>query len=278
MIRAEGLGKKYVIGQDVVRLLGKVYDNRLTRPVRRSIVRWMASDGVTRWMLNRYYCALSYKSKSLFHARYSRIFRSRSPLRVGEWKIEFLRRQIRLPLRPSLCWLDWDLALSILGHDAEIKQTYQTLLESDHPPVLFVDVGANYGTHSILFLMLGIPVMAFEPNPECYRQFQTVCRLNDVEGRWEQSALGSQTGHIELVYPERETWLGSASAKVISKLSPHSLVVRQVPVGMLDNYLSDMPEGEILLKLDVEGFEVEVLRGSCATAGGPCTKNHIRKQ
>lgn len=254
VIRAEGLGKKYVIVRNFRYLLGKLYDNRLTRPVRRSIVRRMASKKAPRWVLNRYYRELSYDAKSLFHSRYSKIFCSNGALRCGEWMIEFLCRPIRLPLRSSSSWLDWDYALSVLGHDAEIKQTYETLVGSDQRPALFIDVGANYGTHSILFLAAGIPIIAFEPNPECFLQFKMVCGLNGLGGRWERSALGRETAQTDLVYPERETWLGSTSAEVISKFHPGSVAVIKVPMRMLDDYLPEMPNGELLLKLDVEGF------------------------
>lgn len=204
---------------------------------------------------------LSYEAKSLFHSRYAKNFRSCNHLTPGEWVIEFLGHPVRLPLRSSTCWLDWDYALSVLGHDAEIKQTYEVLINSDQRPALFVDVGANYGTHSILFLVVGIPIIAFEPNSECYPQFQSVCSLNHFNGRWEQSALGEKAGQSDLVYPETETWLGSTSRKVISQLRSRSLVVK-VPVSTLDDYLDQMPDGEILLKLDVEGSEIEVLKGA----------------
>jgi FkbM family methyltransferase len=272
VIRAEGLGKKYPRGWDLAHLRRKLYDNRLTRPVRGSIVRWMVSKRILRRILNKYYHMLSYEAKSLFHARYSKIFRSCGTLVPGEWMIEFLGHPVRLPLRSSLCWLDWDCALSVLGHDAEIKQTYEALIESDQRPSLFVDVGANYGTHSILFLAVGIPIIAFEPNPECYPQFQTVCGLNHLNGRWEQSALGKETGQIDLIYPEKETWLGSTCGNVVSRLRSGSIVVKRVPIRMLDDYLDEMPDGEILLKLDVEGSEIEVLKGASRLLRSRVTK------
>ena len=79
-------------------------------------------------------------------------------------------------------------------------------------------------------------------------------------GRWEQVALGKEAGQIDLVYPEKETWLGSTSRKVISKLYSRSVIVN-VLTRTLDDYLDEIPYGEILLKLDVEGSEIEVLKG-----------------
>src|SRR5262249_21129915 len=149
------------------------------------------------------------------------------------------------------------------GHDVEIKQTYAALITSDQCPVLFLDVGANCGTHSILFLSMGIPVIAFEPNPSCISQFQTVCELNGFRGRWEQVAIGNNAGQIELVYPEKETWLGSVSSCVVASLKKSDgMIAKQVPLRTLDDYLSDVPRDKVLIKIDVEGFEREVIEGA----------------
>ncbi len=262
VIRAEGLGKKYRIGHHLIYLIGKFHDNRFTRPVRRSAIRWMATHRAPRRILNHYYRGLSFQAKSRFHSRYSKIFRPGGSVSPGQWTIDFLDHVIHLPLRPSLSWLDWDYALSVLGHDAEIKETYAALIESDQRPALFIDVGANYGTHSILFSVVGIPIIAIEPNAECRSQFEAVHELNQLKGRWVPAALGKQAGEIDLVYPGRQTWLGSTSKSVASRLNPLPLVVTRVPVTVLDDYCDEMPDGEILLKLDVEGSEVEVLQGA----------------
>jgi FkbM family methyltransferase len=155
-----------------------------------------------------------------------------------------------------------------LGHDIEIKQTYAALIASDQRPTLFLDVGANYGTHSILFLAAGIPVIAFEPNPSCFVHFQTMCKLNGLSGRWEQVALGREVGDVELAYPEKETWLGSVSSDVVPNLKElHDVTSVRVPIRTLDYYLGDnclgdIPDCRVLIKIDVEGYEREVLKGA----------------
>ncbi|MGH7807777.1 MAG: FkbM family methyltransferase [Thermodesulfobacteriota bacterium] len=168
-----------------------------------------------------------------------------------------------MPLRSSWSWLDWDHAVSIVGHDIEVIQTYAAIIVSDQRPALFLDVGANYGTHSVLFLSAGIPVIAFEPNPSCSAHFQAICKLNGLSGRWEQVAIGSEVGEIELVYPEKDTWLGSVSSNVIPSLKESGDVTSlRVPVKNLDYYLNDIPRGKVLIKIDVEGYESEVLKGA----------------
>jgi FkbM family methyltransferase len=244
--------------------VGKLSENRFTRPIKRSIVRSIVSKNGPRSILNRFYGLLGDEAKSRFHARYSKIFRDDGvALASGEWTVDFINRKIRLPLRPSCSWLDWDNAVSIIGHDIEIKQTYEALITSDQRPEIFIDVGANYGMHSVLFLSAGIQAIAFEPNQRCFSTFQYVCELNGFTGRWEQVAIGHRVGQVELVYPEKETWLGSVSSEAVPILKKSDgMMTTQVSLKMLDDYLSDIPRGRVLIKIDVEGFECEVIEGA----------------
>lgn len=242
--------------------VGKLSENRLTTPIKRAFVRSIAARTGPRSLLNQYYSLLDDKAKSRFHARYSKIFRDEGALLApGEWLCHFADRKIRLPLRSSWSWLDWDSAVSVLGHDIEVKQTYAALVKSDQRPALFLDVGANYGTHSILFLSAGIPIIAFEPNKSCLSYFQTVCDLNGFRGRWEQVAIGNDTGQIELIYPEKETWLGSVSSDIALKKSS-SVKTQRTPLKRLDDYALEIAHNNVLIKIDVEGYEREVVEGA----------------
>lgn len=176
--------------QQASRYIGKLYWNRFSKPYLLRLMRLAAAKKAPRSLLNQYYNSLNDEGRSRFQARYSKIFRDDGvSLAAGEWLIQFADQKIRLPLRPSWSWLDWDFAVSILGHDIEVKKTYAALVKSDQRPELFLDVGANYGTHSLLFLSVGIPIIAFEPNRTCLSHFKTVCELNGFTGRWEQVAI-----------------------------------------------------------------------------------------
>jgi FkbM family methyltransferase len=160
--------------------------------------------------------------------------------------------------------LSWDTAISIVGHDIEIKQTYKALIESaECRPDLFLDIGANYGTHSLLFLACGIPTLTFEPNSSCHAYFLHACATNKVAPHIEHIALGAEKGEVRLVYPKRETWLGSTNAHVIAELEKEAeLVTETVQQSPLDDYLSRMKSNRVLIKIDTEGNELSVLKGA----------------
>lgn len=177
--------------------------------------------------------------------------------------MEFLGQQIQLPLRREWFWLDWDSAVSIVGHDIEVKESYASLISSPKPPELFVDIGANYGTHSLLFLVHKIDAITFEPNISCHEYFQEICALNGVEPRIEGVALGHCNSYVELWYPDGDTWLGSTDASVKRKLEvEHKLTIQRVEQKIVDDYLAEFGNRRILIKIDTEGNEYQILQGA----------------
>jgi FkbM family methyltransferase len=204
---------------------------------------------------------------SFFHGHFAKLFRdSHRQVDEGQWRLDFAGRQLILPLRPERFWLDWDAALSTLGHETEIKRTYASLILSSSRPELFIDVGASYGTHSILFLIHGIAALSFEPNVSCHEYFRELCALNRVTPRIESVALADGNGAAELSFPEAETWLGTTDPEVRRGLSARTVLThRQVQQVPLDRYLSEFRNQRILVKIDTEGNEGLVLRGAVRT-------------
>lgn len=230
------------------------------------MIRFLTTYRLTRWLLNFWYLRLNYKQLADFHTRYALIHREHYDLSLeserlniqnGVWRVRFLDKIIKLPITKDRIWLDWDLALSVIGHDTDIKETYKNLKVG-----MFIDIGANYGTHSLLFLTQGIPTLTFEPNLSCHAYFEEVCKLNNVKSQLEPFALGNKKGEVELSYPERNTWLGATNQTTIKDLKQYiELTTQKVKMRKLDEYYLIF-QGKMLIKIDTEGNELEVLQGA----------------
>jgi len=221
---------------------------------------------------NLAYRPLPIRLKARLFERYGGIFIGRSVrFTPGHWSIDFAATRVRQPLRPELMRLDWGHALGMIGHDWQVKETYRRLLCSHHRPQLYVDVGANYGTHSLLFLEHGIRTITVEPNPLCREYFTEVCRLNAIRGHHvEPVALGEETKPVTLWFPADATWLGTVSETVrreLAKRGPlESRIVRQVRFDdLLQMLVEGAGAGRILVKIDTEGSEAGVIRGAPRT-------------
>ena len=240
---------------------------RRIRPIRQvaqCLVRLTVSKVTLRKALNKLYNKLSYNEKEIFHSLFANIFRERKiKNHNGVWIVDYINRQIKLPLRKESLGLNWDLAVSILGHDSDIQLTYETLLKSDKRPSCFFDIGASYGTHTLLFLSQGIRSIAFEPNPICKFEFENLCRLNNLSGEMENIAIGEKEISAELWFPERDTWLGTIVQEIKDDLNQqHDLRSIRVPVIPLDQYVKKTGLQPDLIKIDTEGNELNIIKGA----------------
>lgn len=229
-----------------------------------AVIRKLASLPLSRACLNAYYNSLSIEQRSRYHDRYSRLFRQGQAMADGTWTVHFLGKPIRLPLRSAHSWTDWASALAILGHDPEVKVAYQRLLQSDHPPEVFLDVGANFGTHSLLFASQGVRTIAFEPNPRCHAYIAAAREMNGFDIQLETVAIGACDGEVDLVFPEEETWLGSIADDVIGTLRQGRATIssQKVRLQRLDAYADTLRGKQVLIKIDVEGSETSVIKGA----------------
>lgn len=238
------------------------------RDAARRTVRHMVASSWSREAMNSVYLKLSPSSRTRFHREFARLFRdaavSLDPAAV--WQVKFAGRTLQMPLTSRKLWQEWDSAVSIIANDMEVKETYERMLTSNQRPDLFVDIGANYGTHSLLFLAAGVETLTFEPNAACHDYFRRTCALNRFSPRLEGVALGAQPGRIDLFYPPRDTWNGSTSPDAIANLATNDLITVQVELRTLDDYLDRMRHSRrMLLKIDTEGNELSVLKGASGT-------------
>jgi len=146
----------------------------------------------------------------------------------------------------------------------ELVNFFKYFLKKDD---LVFDVGANMGGFVDAFLQLGTRVFAIEPNPFCVKELQSLygnnrqftlinCALGAIESE-EKMYLGGQGMHN--VSTLSEEWKSGAEADPglnIAKWDKHVMVT----VKTLDQLIKEYGVPKFC-KVDVEGFELEVLRG-----------------
>lgn len=131
-------------------------------------------------------------------------------------------------------------------------ELYRALLPAG---ALCFDVGANTGEKSEALLLAGAArVVAFEPNPAVQAELRARC------GRWEnwavvESALGSAPGFATL-YERKST----AQSSLLKDWEGIITGACHVPVLTLDAAAEHFGR-PFYCKIDVEGWELEVLKG-----------------
>jgi FkbM family methyltransferase len=135
---------------------------------------------------------------------------------------------------------------------AEMAFVLHLLREGD----LFVDIGANVGSYTILAAATGAECIAFEPGPAVDSLSGNV-RFNHLADRVDvrRSAVGATIGETAFTFDE------DTLNHVATSADSRKTVV--VPMTTLDSAL----DGRVptVMKIDVEGFEREVLDGAKRT-------------
>ena len=130
---------------------------------------------------------------------------------------------------------------------------------------LVFDIGANMGTRTKVFHRLGARVVAFEPQARCYRFLQAVFRNTDGV-RLVNRALGREAGTAEMFISDAHV-LSSLSAEWIARVRQsgrfgqyHWDKKQTVSITTLDKAIDEFGVPSFV-KIDVEGYELEVLSG-----------------
>lgn len=142
-----------------------------------------------------------------------------------------------------------------------------TIIAGDEPTIF--DVGANKGQTIELLLSAAIrpQIFAFEPNPSLAARLREAYGYRGVTV--ECCALGAKEGKAVFHLMEEDelsSMLSLSSSPDNPFLNTRQNEDIEVPVMSLDQYVATHSIERIaLLKIDTQGFDVEVLRGAMVT-------------
>lgn len=137
------------------------------------------------------------------------------------------------------------------------------------PAAVVVDVGANHGdfARAADACFPGVRVLVVEPLPVMQRHLEGIIRRQRKNWRLLPCALGAAAGTLPLFVDENHDDIGSlvGFSEEYLKANPRARSHAEVPceVKTLDDAVRELGVSRIdLLKIDVEGFEFEVLKGA----------------
>ncbi|CAN5884388.1 FkbM family methyltransferase [soil metagenome] len=131
-----------------------------------------------------------------------------------------------------------------------------------------IDVGANTGQTVDELRSLGFDghIVSFEPTPHLFAEL-VVKYAEDPFWHGHQLALGSTAGELTLNRYREESLNSFLSpsdfgAQRFKTMSEPVVGTTTVRVAALDDLRSELPVGRTLLKIDTQGFDMEVLAGA----------------
>ncbi len=136
------------------------------------------------------------------------------------------------------------------------------VLHALRPDALFMDIGANIGSYSVLAAGgAGAKVIAVEPIPSTFENLQANVILNGLGSRIEVHCMGISEQPGMLRFTKDQDTVNHVLA--LGEISPYL----DVPVTTVDNLCN----GRVptIIKIDVEGHEKSVLLGAAQTLGSP---------
>jgi FkbM family methyltransferase len=170
-------------------------------------------------------------------------------------------RYERFPMR-----VHWQGNLDyVLGtYEPEVSECLAQLVK---PGSCCLDVGAHLGYFTILMARRAGPeglVVGFEPFPrnlEALRENIQLNRLTNV--RLEPVALGEREGEVSLIHEGNGMFSATASEEAYAVQGSRAQV--RVAMRCLDDCVAELGRTPHVIKADVEGAELAVLRGGRAT-------------
>lgn len=190
----------------------------------------------------------------------------------GPFDVEFCR--IRWRLYPEENYCDRVIfARKSLPEQAE----HEALIDIIKPGMTFVDVGANIGSYSLFVAEKSgntAHIVALEPHPQTFQKLQFNLQINSVENATAlQLASGPKRTMLQL-WSDGGSNIGHTSILKEGTSNPKISVDVDV-VPLVEILAGQGVENIDLLKIDIEGFEDQVLTPFFQTANKTLWPKHL---
>ena len=132
---------------------------------------------------------------------------------------------------------------------------------------IFIDIGANIGTYSILFANKGLNGFAFEPVISNYDALVTNIKLNNIESKVTTYpfALGEKKRKAGFTFDPINTGASHLTENdgfLEEVNNPEFVNIDIIPFDNIYNDLNIKNDDKVFIKIDVEGMEPHVIKGA----------------
>jgi FkbM family methyltransferase len=178
--------------------------------------------------------------------------RARAVLRAAGFQVRgrlLHRRTLARLGEKSMIWADLHRtgASRVVYANPPDHHEMLTWRNSLRPGDLFIDVGANVGSYAIWAAELGAEVIALEPADDTFALLEENVALNGYPIKTIRAAAGATPGTARF----------TSGQDCVNRLDPDG--VAEIAVLTIDSVIGNRTVAG--MKVDVEGFEIDVLRG-----------------
>lgn len=167
----------------------------------------------------------------------------------------------KLTIEPFIVWCNNREETLQLKSEVFTHHTYY--FETENPTPIIIDAGAHIGLTTLYFKKIfpDAQIIAVEPHPTNFSLLEKNIAENDLQGiTTVNAALGAEPARARTLYADTEfNWHSTASFIEGAWNNAQKTEALRVPVVTLASLISQPID---LLKMDIEGAEVEVLKSA----------------